>query len=83
MMPALVKEPITADSLVCEVIKDHPGTVTVFVRHGFQCVGCYIAPFHTIADSAREHAITLETLLDDLNQAASGAHDQGSVAQGF
>ena len=78
-MPTLVKEPITADSLVCEVLEGHPSTVTVFVRHGFQCVGCYIAPFHTIADSAREHEMILETLLDDLNQAAVGVHSQGSV----
>ena len=83
MPSTFVKEPITADSLVCEVLQDHPGTVTVFVRHGFQCIGCYIAPFHTIADSAREHEMTIEALLRDLNQAAVGAHSQGFVAQGL
>ena len=65
------REPIAANSLVCEVLEGHPETVSVFVRHGFQCVGCYIAPFHTIADSAREHAMPLETLLADLNQATA------------
>jgi hybrid cluster-associated redox disulfide protein len=67
-------EPIGADSLVCEVLEAHPGTATVFVRHGVQCVGCYIAPFHTIADSAREHAVSLEFLLADLNRSVATTH---------
>jgi hybrid cluster-associated redox disulfide protein len=61
--------PITADSLVQEVIERHPQTILVFVRHRLQCVGCDISPFHTIADSAREHAVTIEPLLGELNQA--------------
>lgn len=60
---------ITADCIVQGVIERHPQTIAVFTRHRMQCVGCYIAPFHTIADSAREHAIALETFLDDLNRA--------------
>jgi hybrid cluster-associated redox disulfide protein len=62
-------EPVTADYLVQEVVEHHPQTIAIFARHGMQCVGCYISPFHTIADSAREHAMALESLLGDLNQA--------------
>jgi hypothetical protein len=36
-------------------------------------VGCYIAPFHTIADSAREHKSALGPLLEDLNRAIGHA----------
>jgi hybrid cluster-associated redox disulfide protein len=59
---------ITGDSLVQDVVERHPQTIPVFARHGLQCVGCYISPFHTIADSAREYAMVLEALLGDLNQ---------------
>ena len=62
-------EYIAADCIVQGVIDRHPQTIIVFARHGLQCPGCYIAPFHTIADSAREHAVALEPLLTDLNQA--------------
>jgi hybrid cluster-associated redox disulfide protein len=62
-------ESITADCLVQEVVEQHPQTIIVFGRRGLQCVGCYISPFHTIADTAREHAIALGPLLTDLNQA--------------
>lgn len=62
-------ESITADCLVQEVVEHHPQTIVVFNRHGLQCVGCYISPFHTIADTAREYSLALEPLLSHLNQA--------------
>ncbi len=69
-----LKEPISADCLVQEVVEQHPQTILIFARHGLQCVGCYVSPFHTIADSAREYAMSLEPLLADLNEAvATGA----------
>ncbi|MFN2220341.1 MAG: DUF1858 domain-containing protein [Anaerolineae bacterium] len=61
-------EAISAGCIVQGVIEQHPQTIIVFARHGLQCVGCYIAPFHTIDDSAREHAVPLELLLAELNQ---------------
>jgi hybrid cluster-associated redox disulfide protein len=60
---------ITADSLVKEVVESHPQTISVFSKHGLNCVGCYIAPFHTITDTAREYALRLEPLLSELNGA--------------
>ena len=63
-----VSPSITAESLVQDVVEQYPHTVLVFARHGLQCVGCYISPFHTVADSAREYAMALELLLADLNQ---------------
>lgn len=69
--------PITADCLVQDVVEHHPQTILIFARHGLQCVGCYISPFHTIADTAREYTMALELLLHDLNQATSGQDAQG------
>jgi hybrid cluster-associated redox disulfide protein len=60
---------ITANNLVQDVVERHPQTIPIFARHGLQCVGCYISPFHTIADSAREYAMALDALLGDLNRA--------------
>jgi hybrid cluster-associated redox disulfide protein len=59
---------ITPDSLVQDVIERHPQTIVIFARQGLQCAGCYIAPFHTITDCAREHAMSIEPLLGDLNR---------------
>jgi hybrid cluster-associated redox disulfide protein len=63
------RERITAGCLMQEIVERHPQAVLILARHGLQCAGCYISPFHTLADSAREYAINLEPLLRDLNQA--------------
>ena len=68
-MPIELIAPITADSLVKEVVERHPQTIAVFLQHRLNCVGCYIAPFHTITDTAREYALRLEPLLSELNSA--------------
>jgi hybrid cluster-associated redox disulfide protein len=60
---------ITADVLVQDVVERHPQAIAVFSSHGLQCPGCYISPFHTIADVAREYALAIDPLLRDLNQA--------------
>jgi hybrid cluster-associated redox disulfide protein len=60
---------ITAGCLVHEVVERHPQVIAVFQRHGLRCVGCYISNYHTIADSAREYALDVEPLLNDLNRA--------------
>ena len=60
---------ITADVLVQEVVEHHPQAIAVFLSHGLKCPGCYISPFHTIADVAREYALAIEPLLSDLNRA--------------
>jgi hybrid cluster-associated redox disulfide protein len=62
----------TADTLVCDVVAGHPQTVLVFVRRGLHCPGCYIAPFHTLADTAHEYLIPIAPFLHELNQAAAG-----------
>ena len=74
-------EPITADSLVQEVVDRHPQVVSDFVRHRLQCAGCTISPFRTLADSAREYAVAIEPLLKDMNELIT-TQDAGAGASG-
>jgi hybrid cluster-associated redox disulfide protein len=66
-----VEGSITADCLVQDVVRRYPHTLSVLARHGMHCAGCYISPFHTIGDVAREYALALGPLLADLNRAAA------------
>lgn len=70
--------PITADTLLTDMIEQHPETVPVFVQQRLYCVGCVISPFHTVADTAREHGVELQALLGDLNQAIAPAGTPGT-----
>ena len=52
MKPAL-DEDMTMD----EIMRRWPATIRVVLDHGMLCVGCPIAPFHTVEDAVREHHI--------------------------
>jgi hybrid cluster-associated redox disulfide protein len=42
---------------VSEIMRRWPETMRLFIDHRLLCVGCPIAPFHTLADVAREHHV--------------------------
>ncbi|RBI83143.1 hypothetical protein DRV85_16995 [Rhodosalinus halophilus] len=49
-----------------------PACIRVFLRHRMRCVGCPIAPFHTVIDACREHDVDEARFRADL-AAAAGA----------
>jgi hybrid cluster-associated redox disulfide protein len=73
------EEPIRRDDPVRDIIEHFPETIPVFVTHGLHCVGCWISPFHTIADSAREYGADLEPLLGALNRVAAARESPGQA----
>jgi hybrid cluster-associated redox disulfide protein len=58
------------DMSVQAIMTRWPGTVRVFIDRRFHCVGCPIAGFHRIADSAREHGYSDEALIHAIRLAA-------------
>ena len=70
MVAGFADQRITAEMNVNEIATKYPQTIKVFLGHGMQCTGCYICGFHSIADSAREYGVELESLLNDLNDAS-------------
>ncbi|MBD3366613.1 MAG: DUF1858 domain-containing protein [Candidatus Eisenbacteria bacterium] len=55
-----------------DVVRKHPETVPVFMKHGLHCIGCAVAAFESIAEGAAAHGIDVDALMTDLNQAATG-----------
>ena len=62
-------EKIDKNMKIDEVLRKYPKTVTVFAKHGFQCVGCVAASFESIEQGAEAHGIDIEELIKDLNKA--------------
>jgi hybrid cluster-associated redox disulfide protein len=55
--------PIDLDDLsLAELMARHPATVRVFIDRHMLCVGCPIAPFHTLVEAADEHGLILDEL---------------------
>lgn len=62
------------DLPLSELMTHWPSTVSVFLRHGMLCVGCLIAPFHTITDACDEYHLDEDAFIAELRHAI----DKGS-----
>ena len=62
---------ITKEMPIGDVVKSHPETVPVFMRHGLHCIGCAVAAFESIEEGAVAHGIDVDALMKDLNEAAA------------
>ena len=58
--------PLGASEMVDDVVRRAPATFRVFLRHGMACVGCTIAPFHSIGEVSAIYGLDVDTFLDEL-----------------
>lgn len=62
---------INKEMPIGQVVRDHPETIPVFLRHGLMCVGCAVARFENIEQGALAHGIDVDALITALNEAVS------------
>jgi len=67
--PDLIDDP---DLPLHELMSRWPETIRVFLKYQLLCVGCLVAPFHTISDACMEHGVDETSLRADLRQAVDG-----------
>ncbi len=60
------------DLPLAEIFRRWPEVAPVFWRHGAACVGCPIAPFHTVTDTCAEYRLDPAAFRAEL-RAAAGA----------
>lgn len=70
-------EAITKDMTISQAVRLHPALQRVLEEHGMGCSYCMASLDETIEGGARMHGVSLERLLQALNQALSpeGAAD--------
>ncbi|WP_434781323.1 DUF1858 domain-containing protein [Aminobacter carboxidus] len=49
-----------------DIMRASPGTIHVVLKHRMLCVGCPIAPFHTMSDACREHSVDEPLFVDHI-----------------
>lgn len=64
------------DMSLSEIMARWPPTIRVFIDRRMHCVGCPIAPFHTVAEAAAEHGLELADLAQDLEARATQGEDR-------
>lgn len=70
---------MTADLSVEDVMQAWPGTMRAFLRRRMACVGCAVAPFHTLEDAAAIYGIPAEAFLHELRESAGASGGQRGV----
>lgn len=55
---------------LAEIMSRWPPTIRLFLDRRMHCVGCPIAPFHTLVDAAEEHGLSYDVLLAELEARA-------------
>lgn len=58
---------IRADTLMEEVMRVNPATISLLIHDRIHCVGCVLACFHSVDYAAREHNRDCDALLAALN----------------
>ncbi len=64
---------LTTELAVDEVMRRWPPTIRVFLDFSMHCVGCPIAPFHSVEEACREHGVDLAEFFRRLQMAAQSA----------
>ena len=59
------------DVTIETILTRWPATAEVFLRHRTHCVGCLIAPFHTVIDTCAEYDLDEEMFRRALREAAT------------
>lgn len=62
-------DPHDPDLTLAELFRRWPHVAPVFIDHGMICVGCLIAPFHTVIDAVAEYELSEETFREELRRA--------------
>lgn len=70
----VVKKPksITPNTVVDEMMRKWPASVTVLLSYRMLCVGCPIGTFHTVAEACHEHCVDEARFLADLDATIRG-----------
>ena len=63
-----LKQTITKDILMGELINKHPQVSEILANYGFHCIGCMVSPYESLEAGAAVHGIPLGKLLAEINK---------------
>ena len=58
---------VTGETLIGEIVRNHPETIDVLLSIGMHCLGCPSAQMESLADACAVHGIPAEQVIEALN----------------
>lgn len=68
---------LTADLRVSDVMERWPATVAVFQAYRMACVGCFMAPFDTLAEAAHNYRLDIDELMRAMQERIESTAEKG------
>lgn len=78
-----MKRKLNDDATMDAIMRETPAAIRVVLQHGMLCVGCPIAPFHTVSEAALEHDLDEDQLRRDLEAAVDAGDGTSSLPRGL
>lgn len=69
---------ITSDTVIADVLREHPECIEVFDRHEMPCRTCMGAATGTVRDGALLHGVDLDLILRELRECCRGSVGQNA-----
>jgi hybrid cluster-associated redox disulfide protein len=74
-MPSALPTPVTAQTILDDLMRAHGETIPLFLRRGMMCVGCPVVALHDLREACAEHGVPLEEFLSEVRGAIAAGGD--------
>ncbi len=84
-MKAELKQLVTKDMVIADVLKKHPDVAVIMLEHGLHCVGCHANVFDTIEAGCKVHGLddkTVDSLVKAINKFIAEEQVEKEVPKG-
>ena len=63
-----MSEKVTADTLVGQIVREHPEAAGVLLSIGMHCLGCPASQMESLQDACAVHGTNVDELVHQLNE---------------
>ena len=73
MTPAQLQSAITEDTLIGQIVEEHPEVIETLLSYGVHCIGCHVSPYEPLGDGFRSHGLSedeIQGAIRKLNEVA-------------
>ena len=75
--------PITAETILDDLMRTYKVTIPIFIRRKMMCIGCPVVRLHDVREACREHGVPLDEFLMEVDAAiARGAVTDADDGEG-
>ena len=67
---------VTADTLVGQIVREHPEAIEVLLSIGMHCLGCPASQMESLAEAAMVHGYKPEDVVNAVNEAIAKKEQQ-------